>query len=164
MLCCSCSYPADAQLTGWKVIKFNKATISCPANWHISKENHENQSRISMTPDSMQQLTLRLVVLFDLPTDDQHNFALFKTNFAAIVQPSIGPEAKISKIEEISFKGHKCMYAEIARNSLPIKLYAINAGNDMYIFLLTQRRYSQVADPAMERDGMAILNSIAFDK
>jgi hypothetical protein len=162
MLYCSIGYPCDAQPTGWKLIKFGKATISYPANWHIANDTHENQSRVSMTPDSMQQLNLRLVVLFDLPTDDQHTFALFKKNFVGIVQPSIGPEAKMSKIEEISFKGHKCMYAEIARNSLPIKLYAINAGNDMYIFLLTLRRYSQVADTAMERDEMAILNSFAF--
>jgi hypothetical protein len=34
----------------------------------------------------------------------------------------------------------------------------------VYILLLTQRRYSQVPDPALERDETAILNSITYKK
>lgn len=30
------------------------------------------------------------------------------------------------------------------------------------VTLLTERRYSQIADPALERDEMAILNSITY--
>jgi hypothetical protein len=164
ILCCSFGCPVDVQPTGWKLLQLGKATVNYPASWQIAKASRDGQNRVTMTPDSMKQLTMRMVEIFYLATDEKRNFATLKQNFVAIVQPMIGSEGKIGKTEDIVFKGHKGIYAELVNSSLPIKLYAIDGGANLYLFLLTCRRYTQVANPALERDEKAILNSISFDK
>lgn len=54
------------------------------------------------------------------------------------------------------------MYAEGVMNGLPVKVYALDELLYIYILLLTERRYIETADPALERDESAILNSITY--
>jgi hypothetical protein len=56
------------------------------------------------------------------------------------------------------------MYAEAFINGLPAKIYGLDGLFYVYILLLTQRRYTQVPDPALERDEMIILNSITYQQ
>jgi hypothetical protein len=160
----SSPFSGSAQPPGWTSLTYNKATLNYPNSWHVVRESRGQHTRVTMTPDSMQQLAMRMVTMYDVPTDEKHNFAFFKKNFSSILQPSIGSDGKILKTEDITFKGHDAIYAEVTADSLPIKVYYIDAGTDMYMVLVTQRRYSEVADPGLERDGMGILNSINFLK
>ncbi len=80
----------------------------------------------------------------------------------AILKPWVDQGGKILKSEEITFKGHKSMYAEIIASSLPTKVYGVDAGDYIYVIVLTRRRYSKIADAGLERDGTGILNSISF--
>ena len=146
----------------WKTVLCGKVSVKYPPTWHQTRDAHGSQVRITLTPDSMQNLTMRMFVIFDLPTDAQHNYAYFKKNFVPLIKAGVEADAKIVKTEEITFKEHKTMYAEIISSSLPVKLYGIDAGSHIYMVVLTQRRYSQVADPGIERDDMGILNSMKF--
>ena len=144
-------------------MKYGKAVFSYPHSWRMTSEKKGQVTLVSVTPDSMKNLTMKMVEVFDLPTDAEHNFAFFKKNFTMIIQSTIGTEGKILKTQETTFKEHKTMYAEAISSSLPIKVYGVNAGAHICVVILTQRRYSQIPDPAMERDEAAILNSFKFE-
>ncbi len=73
-----------------------------------------------------------------------------------------GSDAKVVKTEEITFKGHKCIYADVIQNGLPNKMYGIDAGKVLYLVIMYPRRYIKVPDAAMERDETMILNSFVF--
>jgi len=135
-----------------------------PPNWQTTKETYKGQARGTLTPDSMRQLTMRIVEVIELPLDGNHTYAGFKQNFAAILKSQPDLATKVLKVEEISLKDHKAMYAELIHNSLPAKLYAINAGSKLYMVFVLKTRHVDVPDPKMEKDGAAIVNSIAFDQ
>jgi hypothetical protein len=112
----------------------------------------------------MQRLTMRMFEMMELPVDSAHDYGYLKKSFKALLHPSSESPTKILKTEEIIFKAHNCMYAEMTNNSLPQKVYAIDAGHIIYLVILTESRYSKIADPGMKRDGMAILNSITLEQ
>ncbi len=157
-------FTVKTQLPGWKSVKCGKASLNFPGTWHMTRETRGAQVRVTLTPDSMQQLTMRMFEIIYLPMGGEHNYAWFKKNFASMLQPYVDQGGKILKTTEITFKGHTSMYAEMIASSLPVKVYGINGGSEIYLIVLTQRRYVKVADPGLERDGNGILNSIAFNE
>lgn len=158
----SLTVTSRAQTAGWKSVTYGKASLHYPPTWHLTRDSRGTQTRISLTPDSMQNLSMRMIEMYELPSNAEHNYAFFKANFTELIKNGTSSDAKFLKMEEMSFKGHKCMHAEIISGSLPSSVYGIDAGADIYLILVTKRRYSQVADPGLDRDGTAILNSISF--
>jgi len=148
----------------WNSFHFGRLSMKYPPTWKTTKETYKGQARGTLTPDSMQHLTMRIVEMIELPLDASHTYAGFRQNFATILKSQPDWSTRIIKTEEISLKDHKAMYAELIHNSLPAKLYAINAGTKLYIIFVLRTRHVDVPDPKMEKDGMAILNSITFDK
>lgn len=162
-LCCALAIRGHAQSPSWKSLSYGKITLHYPPTWHMTKEARGRQARVTLTPDSMQHLTMRIVEFIGLPTDDSHNYASFKSGFVSLLEAQPDAGMKVTKSEEITFKDHKTMYAEVMRNSLQTKVYGIDGGTYIYLFFLLPRRYSAVPDPALERDEKAILNSITFE-
>jgi len=158
----SLTVTSQAQTAGWKSVIYGRISLHYPPTWHLTRDSRGAQTRISLTPDSMQNLTMRMFEAFELPSTAEHNYAFLKTNFTALIKTGVSEDAKFVKTEEISFKGHKCMHAEVISSGLPTSVYGIDAGADIYLIMITRRRYSQKADPGIERDGTAILNSISF--
>jgi hypothetical protein len=150
------------QSAGWKPLKLDIATFQYPGSWQMLKATHGNQTLILLTPDSMQDLPMKMVEIFDAPLIGQYDFKWFKGHFSDVVLPALGSGGKIVTTKETVFHGHSCMYAEAVMNGLPVKVYGLDGLFYVYVLLLTQRRYSQVADPALERDEMTILNSITY--
>ena len=107
---------------------------------------------------------MKVLAIFELPLGGDHTYAAFKSNFAAILNSDKDLPTKVLKTEEISFKGHKTIYAEIIRSSLPAKVYAIDAGNSIYLIFLLRSRHVNTPDPKMEKEETTILNSISIDK
>ena len=112
----------------------------------------------------MQRLTMRMFEMMEIHVDSAHGYSYFKKSFNTLLHPNAESPTKVLKTEEITFKAHNCMYAEMTNNSLPQKVYAIDAGKIIYLIILTESRYSKIADPKMKRDGMAILQSITLDQ
>jgi len=147
----------------WDVVKYSKISVMYPPTWHMTKESLGAQTRVTLTPDSMKSLEMRLVEIYEFPLTGNHTYESFKTIFPAMLKAKFGSEVQIPKIEEISFKDHMALYADI-KSELPSKAYALNAGSAIYVIILQQRRWIHTPDPGMERDEKAILNSITFHK
>ena len=130
----------------------------------MTREAHGDQTQVTLTPDSMQNLTMRMIEIIDLPQSGSHTYANFKSGFTSILEAQPDAGIKVTRSEEITFKDHKTMYAEIIRSSLPAKVYGINGSTDIYLLFVTPRRHVTVADPALERDEQTILNSITFEQ
>ena len=162
-VCCVLALPGRSQPPTWKPMRFGKISLNYPSTWHMSREAHGEQTRVTLTPDSMQHLTMRIIEIFELPLSGDHTYANFRSGFASILEAQPEAGIKVTRSEETTFKGHKTMYAEIIRNSLPGKVYGIDGGTDIYLLFVLPRRYAAVPDPALERDEKVILNSIAFD-
>jgi hypothetical protein len=152
---------AGGQTIAWKVVNYGGISVMYPPTWHMTKERHESLTRVTLTPDSMQNLDMRLVQIYEFPTSSNHTYESFKTVFPSMLKVQFGTEVPTPKIDEISFKDHKALYAEI-KSELPSKAYALNAGAAIYVIILQQRRWIHTPDPGMERDEKAILNSITF--
>jgi hypothetical protein len=161
MLCCL-ALSDFGQSAAWKPLKLDIATFRYPSSWQILKDTHGNQTLIRLTPDSMQNLSMKMVEIFDAPLTDRYDYKWFKAHFSDVVLPALGSGGKILTTKETIFHGHSCMYAEAVMNGLPVKVYGLDGLFYVYILLLTQRRYSQIPDPALERDEMTILNSITY--
>jgi hypothetical protein len=162
-LCCL-ALVGRGQSANWKTLQCSKVSLTYPPTWHLTEERRGAQRRYTLTPDSMQHLTMRMFELLELPLGGDHDYAYFKKNFKLLLHPNDEVTTKILKTGEITFKGHNCMYAEMTNLSLPQKVYGIDAGNVVYLIIVTERRYIRVADPGLERDGKAILNSIAISE
>jgi hypothetical protein len=163
ILCCL-ALNGLGQGTGWKTLKLNTATFHYPATWQMLKDSKGEQKLIRLTPDSMQHLDMKMVEIFDAPLTEQYSFKWFEEHFSDVVLPALGSKGKIFTTKEIVFHNHPCLYAEGVIHGIPVKVYGLDGLFYVYILLLTQRRYSQVADPALERDEMAILNSITYQQ
>jgi hypothetical protein len=158
---CSIALAGRGQSANWKKLECDKITVAYPPTWHLAQESRGRQHRYTLTPDSMQRLTMRLVEILEVPVDSAHGFDYFKKNFNLLLKHG-DASIKVLKDEETTFKGHKSMYGDIINSSLPQRVYALDAGNRIYVVILTERRYSQIADAGLKRDGNAILNSITF--
>jgi hypothetical protein len=163
VLCCLAS-AGRCQSTNWRTLQCTKVSLKYPPTWHPAEESRGPQKRYTLTPDSMQRLAMRMFEMMEIHVDSAHGYAYFKNSFNTLLHPNAKSPTKILKAGEIIFKGHSCMYAEMTNNGLPQKVYAIDAGHIIYLVILTESRYSKIADPAMKRDGMAILNSITLDQ
>jgi hypothetical protein len=161
---CPLAFAGYAQSSDWKSVRYGKITLRYPPTWHMNKEANGERTRVTLTPDSMQQLTMRMVLIYELPLGSDHSYESFKKDFPAMVRAQTDGETKFLKTDEITLKGHKCMYTEVIQNSLPVKVFGINGGTAIYAVVLLSRRYSSTPDPGMERDETAILNSISFDQ
>jgi hypothetical protein len=146
----------------WKPLQLDIATFHYPPSWQMLKAAHGNQTLIRLTPDSMASLTMKMVEIFDAPLTEKYDYKWFKGHFSQVILPALGSGGKILETKEITFHNHACIYADAVMNGLPVKVYALDGLFYAYILLLTQRRYSQVPNPALERDEMAILNSITY--
>jgi hypothetical protein len=163
ILCCL-ALNDFGQAADWKPLKLDIATFHYPGSWQMLKASKNNQTLIRLTPDSMQDLPMKMVEIFDAPLIEEYDFKWFKGHFSEVVLPALGSGGKLLTTKEIVFHGHSCMYADAVMNGLPVKVYGLDGLFYVYILLLTQRRYSQVADPALDRDEMAILNSITYQQ
>ena len=161
---CCLALAGRGQPADWKTLQCTKVSLRYPPTWHPAEESRGQQKRYTLTPDSMQRLTMRMFDMMELHVDSAHGYGYFKNSFNTLLHPNAKSPTKILKTGEITFKGHNCMYAEMTNNGLPQKVYAIDAGHIIYLVILTESRYSKIADPAMKRDGMAILNSITLDQ
>ena len=161
---CLPAFAGHAQSPGWKSTQLGKISLQYPPGWQMKQETQGGLSRITLTPDSMQNLSMRMIELYDLPVSGTHTYTFFKENFAAMIQARDKDGTTIRKTAEISFKDHKTMYAEIVDRTLPAKVYGINNGTEIYMMIFVSRRHSWISDPGMERDEMGILNSITFGK
>lgn len=161
ILCCL-ALNDFGQGADWKVLKLDIATFHYPSSWQMLKASHGDQTLIQLTPDSMKHLTMKMVEIFDAPLTEKYDFKWFKGHFAEVILPGLGSDGKIVTTKEILFHNHSCIYAEGIMSGLPVKVYALDGLFYTYILLLTQRRYSRIPDPALERDEMAILNSITY--
>ena len=159
---CFAAVTSRGQGAAWKPLKLAKVSLTYPSTWHVTKETSGPQVHITITPDSMQQLTMQMFELMELPTDEVHNFAFFKKSFPSMLKGVAGEGGKVVKNIESTFKGHRCVYAEIISNGLPEKIYGVDDGAYVYVFVTIPRRYVSKPDAGIERDGSRILNSIAF--
>jgi hypothetical protein len=159
---CCVTITGYGQSASWKPAKIGTLSLRYPPSWHYAKETRGKEFRISITPDSMQHLGMRMFIIFPLSVNGEHNFAFFKKNFNLILRGAIGSDGKIVKTAETTFRGHKCMYAEAVESSLPEKVYGVDGGDLIYVIIVMPRRYVSVADPGIERDENGILNSIVF--
>jgi hypothetical protein len=163
ILCCGALNDCS-QGVGWKPLKLGNATFHYPGSWKMLNASKPNQTLILLTPDSMENLSMKMVEIFDAPLIGQYDYKWFKGHFKEVVLPALGSGGKLLTTKEIGFHGHSCMYADAVMNGLPVKIYGLDGLFYVYILMLTQRRYSQVADPALERDEMAILNSVTYQQ
>ena len=163
-LACFLTSATYGQAPAWKSLRYGKVSLNYPPTWRTTKESHEGQTHVTLTPDSMQNLSMRIIEIYEIPLGGDHTYARFKKDFAANLNSQPDGSTKVLKVEEISFKGHKTLYTEIIRSSLPAKAYAINAGSRIYLIFLLLSRHVNVPDPKMEKDEKAILNSITFDQ
>jgi hypothetical protein len=146
----------------WKSVKLDRATFRYPPSWQMLKAAHGDQKMIRLTPDSMRDLTMKMVEIVDAPLGQQYDFKWFKGHISQVVLPALGAGGKILSTKETTFHNHACIYIEGTMYGLPVKVYALDGLFYLYLVLLTQRRYSLVPDPALERDELAILNSISY--
>jgi hypothetical protein len=158
------AFVGHAQHSTWKSLRDGKITLNYPPTWHMTKETVRDRTRTTLTPDSMQHLTLRMIEIVDIPVGSDYPFAALKSHFPSIIKLVSETRIKITREEETTFKDHKTMYAEYIRNGLPGKLYGIVAVPDIYLINVFTRRYTTVPDAALERDEKIILNSITFDQ
>jgi hypothetical protein len=155
---------SGAQPPGWKSGKYGKISFNYPPAWQMTRESQGQRTRVTLTPDSMQTMSTKMFEISEIPLDNTHTFADFKPYIASVFSENKEVEGKVLKIEEISFKGHRCIYLDVVQNKLPNKVYGIDAGNVIYLVMIYPRRYIKIADPAMERDETAILNSFIVDQ
>jgi hypothetical protein len=158
------AFAGHAQHSTCVSLRNGKISLNYPPTWHMTKETRGNRTRTTLTPDSMQKLTMRMIEIVDIPVSSDYPYATLKSRFPSIVKMRPEDGIKITKIEEITFKDHKTMYAEFIRNGLPGKMYGIDGVPDIYLIAVTTRRYTNIPDVALERDEKMILNSITFDQ
>ncbi|HVV07053.1 MAG TPA: hypothetical protein VHC96_22650 [Puia sp.] len=162
-LSCLFTMAGRGQAPSWKSLQLGVLSLKYPPTWVMEKTHGKVETYVVLTPDSMRSLPIKVLQIIELPVIGDHTYARFKKDFATMLTSNPDWPTKILKTEEISFKGHKTMYAEIIRSSLRGKVYGINTGGVIYAILLLQSRHVGVPDPKMERDGAAILDSITFD-
>jgi len=162
-ICCF-TFTSHSQSPAWKPLRYGQIALKYPPTWQTERLSHNGQTAVTITPDSMKNLSMRIVSIFEFSLRGDHNYAAFKKDFATILQSRPDWPTKVLKTEEISFKSHKTMYAEIIESSLPAKVYAINVGTKIYLIALLQSRHVNIPDPKMEKDETAILNSISIDQ
>ena len=150
------------QAPAWKGVKIGSITLKYPPGWQVDSGRDNGEANITLTPDSMQNLNMRMCVIFAMPADSANDYSYLEQHFTAMVESSLGPDVNFLKTADTTFKGHKCMYAEVTLRALPMKIYAFNEGAYHYVILFTLRRNWQVADPRLERDEAGILNSLSF--
>jgi len=158
----SLAITAHAQTSAWKSATYGKLSLHYPPTWQLTRDDKTEQTRITLTPDSMKNLAMGVFAVYELPTSTEHTYTIFKENLTPIVQAATAQDAKVVKIEETTFKGHKCMHAEIISGSLTSTFYGIDAGTAIYLIFSIPRQHGKVADPGLERDEKAILNSITL--
>jgi hypothetical protein len=163
-LSCFFTFAGHSQAPAWNSLRYGKVSLNYPPTWRTTKESHGGQTHATLTPDSMRTLSMRIIEIYEVPLGGDHTYARFKKDFVAILSSQSDGSTKVLKSEEISFKGHKTMYAEIIRSSLPAKLYAINAGSRIYLVFLLLSRHVNIPDPKLEKEEKAILNSITIDQ
>jgi hypothetical protein len=163
-LFCCLALSDFGQYSGWKPLKLGNATFQYPGSWQMLKTTHGSRTLVTLTPDSMQNLSMKMVQIFNAPLIGDHDYKWFKGHFAEVVLPALGERGKILTKKEIVFHNHSCMYAEAVMYGLPVKVYGLDGLFYVNILMLTQRRYSHVADPGLERDEMAILNSLIYQQ
>jgi len=161
ILSCFLTFTGSAQDASWKPYRYGNISLKYPPTWLPNKESQGPQTRVTITPDSMRRLTMRMIEIYELKVEGDHTFANFKNGFATSLK-SQDESTKVLKTEETSIKDHKAIYAEIIRSSLPARVYGINAGASIYVVFLYKSRHVDIPDPKMEKDEMTILNSIVF--
>jgi hypothetical protein len=60
-----------------------------------------NQTLIRLTPDSMQDLPMKMVEIFDAPLTDEYDFKWFKGHFSEVVLPALKSGGKLLATKEI---------------------------------------------------------------
>ena len=71
-----------------------------PPTWRTTKESHDGQTYATLTPDSMQNLSMRIIEIIELPLGGDHTYARFKKDFTAILnsQPERDETAILNSI------------------------------------------------------------------
>jgi hypothetical protein len=160
LLLCILAFTIHPQPPSWTSATCGKLSLHYPPTWHLTHETRASGTRITLTPDSMQQLSMHMMELYDIHLDAQHTYSLLKKQAIQALQES--PETKMVKTVDITFKGRQGMCLEFIQNSLPGKMYWVNGGTELYWIIIIPRRYIGVPDPGLERDETAMMNSISF--
>lgn len=153
-----------AQEVTYDTLRQGKVLLRFPHTWHPLKEIRDNFTRITLTPDSLNDLKMKA---FELIEFDMHgnSFEEFKEDFLYTIR-SRAKDVKIwiVKKQDIVFKGRKTVYAEVTIGPIPEKVYGIDGGKMLYLISLLGRDINGAPDKRLEQDEKAILQSMIIDK
>jgi hypothetical protein len=94
-----------AQGSAWKAVKVGNITLKYPPNWQVDSSGSGEQMGVTLTPDSLRDLNMRMCVIFRLSTDSSHDYGYLKTNFTSLIESSIGPDAYFLRLADTDETG-----------------------------------------------------------
>jgi len=71
---CALTLSGLAQSASWKTLHHGKMSLSYPPTWHLTQNEKDQQTRFTLTPDSMQNLDMRMLMVFELPVTGDRNY------------------------------------------------------------------------------------------
>jgi hypothetical protein len=60
MVFCCLASAGRGQSAAWKTLQCAKVSLRYPPTWHLAEESRGQQERYTLTPDSMQHLSMRM--------------------------------------------------------------------------------------------------------
>lgn len=154
-----------AQTPAYHSLKNGKVFMKVPNTWTSQIDTIKDVFRISVTPDTLADLTIKAIELFEIKMHGR-TFAKFKEDFDHTITSRMGGgrDSKILRKENIVFKGYQTVYAEAISNNVRTKNYGVNCGSTVYLLILVDRDVNGVFDTRMQKEEEAILSSLIIYK
>jgi hypothetical protein len=127
----------------WKEAKYNNVFFKYPSDWFYEKETVQGWTRLTATPESLKHIkTVRAFEVIEIDPGGR-TFAEFKRDFVYTISNRGGSPATLIEREEITFKNHEAVYAEIIQDpkdaAMPTKSWGLHAGNKFYLVTIISR-------------------------
>jgi len=87
-LFCISTFAGFGQGPTWKSLRIGLMSLKYPPTWQTEKHKGEIETLVSLTPDSMRNLGMRIIQISELPIIGDHTYANFKKGFAAALPHS----------------------------------------------------------------------------